>query len=497
MRITAGIDVGSTYTKAIVLDSENRILGRRLEPTGFKLDEVAENVLAQALAEAGVDRSEVEYIVSTGFGRHQMASADTQVTDLTASARGAMFLFPGTRTVLDVGGQTMKASRLDATAAVKSFRLNDKCAAGTGAFLEKTARYMGYSTIEIGPLVNTSKNAVPISGVCAVFAESEVINQLSEGTPPADIMHGAIVSLVGRSVQLMKRAQMEPEFTLLGGIMRFEKMVTVVREQLGEQVNVPEGDLVQFTSALGAALLGQLRLQRLAEAAAAAAAGPDAAAASATPLLRIPSRWEPAEPDLTDSPPGGPPDGLPDEEAALLLLLRQDEHRVLSTAALTADPARARRRLGAALPRRRAARRRGGGALRGAGLRGRSRGARRLPTCRPTAPTASSRPCSRSRRSTPASPRRTTDEGRRLPRRAPSARGDRDSDSRARPRPGAGEGRGLRPLPHRPALHRPRHADLQDAAAGPRPRDLRDDRRARRRRHGLEGRRQRSCCRRC
>ena len=89
MRITAGIDVGSTYTKAIVLDSENRILGRRLEPTGFKLDEVAENVLAQALAEAGVERSEVEYIVSTGFGRHQMASADTQVTDLTASARGA------------------------------------------------------------------------------------------------------------------------------------------------------------------------------------------------------------------------------------------------------------------------------------------------------------------------------------------------------------------------------------------------------------------------
>ncbi len=280
MRITAGIDVGSTYTKAIVLDSENHILGRRLEPTGFKLDEVAENVLAQALAEAGVERAEVEYIVSTGFGRHQMASADTQVTDLTASARGAMFLFPGTRTVLDVGGQTMKASRLDATAAVKSFRLNDKCAAGTGAFLEKTARYMGYSTIEIGPLVNTSKNAVPISGVCAVFAESEVINQLSEGTPPADIMHGAIVSLVGRSVQLMKRAQMEPEFTLLGGIMRFEKMVTVVREQLGEQVNVPEGDLVQFTSALGAALLGQLRLQRLAEAATAAGAGSDTAAAA-------------------------------------------------------------------------------------------------------------------------------------------------------------------------------------------------------------------------
>jgi predicted CoA-substrate-specific enzyme activase len=264
MSYSAGIDVGSTYTKAVVLDAERRIVGRVLEPTGFKLDEVAERTLARALAEAGVTREEVGYVVATGFGRHQMASADTQVTDLTAAARGAMFLFPGTRTVLDVGGQTMKASRLESTAAVKSFRLNDKCAAGTGAFLEKTARYMGYSTAEIGPLVDTSKNAVPISGVCAVFAESEVINQLSEGTPPADIMHGAIVSLVGRSVQLMKRVQMEPEFTLIGGIMRFAKMASVVREQLRQDVNVPPGDMVQFTSALGAALLGQLRLERLA-----------------------------------------------------------------------------------------------------------------------------------------------------------------------------------------------------------------------------------------
>ena len=264
MSLTAGVDVGSTYTKAIVLDGGRRILGRALEPTGFRLDTVAERTLAAALDDAGARRDDVAYTVATGFGRHQMAAADTQVTDLTASARGAAFLFPGTRTVLDVGGQTMKASRLEANAWVKSFRLNDKCAAGTGAFLEKTARYMGFSTIEIGPLVETSRTAVPISGVCAVFAESEVINQLSEGTAPADIMHGALVSLVGRSLQLMKRVQMEPEFTLLGGIMRFGKMIEVVRQQLGHDVNVPAGDLVQFTAALGAALLGRLRLERLA-----------------------------------------------------------------------------------------------------------------------------------------------------------------------------------------------------------------------------------------
>lgn len=265
MNYTVGIDVGSTYTKAIVLSEDHRIVGRAMEPTGFQLAEVAERAHQTAVAEAGVSVDDVDYVVATGFGRHQAELRDVHVTDLTAAARGAAFLYPGTRTVLDIGGQTMKASRLDDRARVKSFRLNDKCAAGTGAFIEKTARYMGYGTEEIGPLVATSKEAVEISGVCAVFAESEVINHLSQGTAPADIMHGAITSLAGRSVQLMKRVKMEPEFTLVGGILRFEKMIGVVREQLQAEVNVPEGDLVQFTTALGAALLGRRRLEKLAK----------------------------------------------------------------------------------------------------------------------------------------------------------------------------------------------------------------------------------------
>ena len=264
MRLSAGIDVGSTYTKTILTDPKGRLVARALEPTGFRLAEVAERTLERALVDAGRGRGDVAYIVATGFGRHQVPFADLHITDLTAAARGAARLFPGTRTILDVGGQTMKASRLTETGAVKSFRLNDKCAAGTGAFLEKTARYMGYSTAEIGPLVETSKTATSISGVCAVFAESEVINHLSQGVAPADIMHGAIASLVGRSVQLMKRVQMEPEFTLIGGILRYETMARVVREALQAEVNVPAPDLVQFVSAYGAALLGQRRLAVLA-----------------------------------------------------------------------------------------------------------------------------------------------------------------------------------------------------------------------------------------
>ncbi len=263
MTFTAGIDVGSTYTKAVILSKGGEILGRALKSTGFKLAEVSREVYDNALADAELAESEISYVVATGFGRHMASFADTQVTDLTASARGATFFFPKTRTILDVGGQTMKATRLDDGAKVKSFRLNDKCAAGTGAFLEKTARYMGYGTAEIGPLLATSKQPVAISGVCAVFAESEVINQLSQGSAPADIMLGAMVSLVDRSVQLMKRVQMEPEFTLIGGILRYETMARVVREHLKKDVNVPPEDMVQLVGALGAAVLGQRRLEKL------------------------------------------------------------------------------------------------------------------------------------------------------------------------------------------------------------------------------------------
>ena len=263
MTFTAGIDVGSTYTKAVILRDDGQLMGKAMVKTGFRLGDAAERAYRQALENAGLRTEDIAYIVSTGYGRYQVPFRDTQVTDLTAHARGACFFFPNTRTVLDVGGQTMKAMRLDEKRKVRSFRLNDKCAAGTGAFLEKTARYMGYEIEEIGPLIATSKEPVPISGVCAVFAESEVINHVSQGAAPADIMHGAIVSLVDRSVQLMKRVRMEPEFTMVGGIMRFETMVQVIREQLNAEVNVPPGDLVQFTGAVGAAVLAHRRLQKL------------------------------------------------------------------------------------------------------------------------------------------------------------------------------------------------------------------------------------------
>ncbi|TAN22389.1 MAG: hypothetical protein EPN30_08945 [Actinomycetota bacterium] len=263
MTITAGLDVGSTYTKALLLDDNSNIIARKLNRTGYKPGEIAEQTFQEVLDLAGITRDAVDYTVATGLGRFQAAFSQLNVTDLTSAAWGSNALFPGTKTILDVGGQSVKALRCDEKRAVTSFRLNEKCAAGTGAFLEKTARYMGFGTEDIGPLAVTSTVEVPISGVCTVFAEAEVINHLSQGVAASDIMQGAIISLVGKSVQLMKRVKMEPEVTLIGGIMRYPSMVTAVRGLLGIDVNVAEGDMVQYASALGAATLARYQLEKV------------------------------------------------------------------------------------------------------------------------------------------------------------------------------------------------------------------------------------------
>ncbi len=261
MSYTIGLDIGSTYTKGVILDSDERIVARHMKQSGSRLQEVAAEVKKETARVAGIDESDIAYCITTGYGRHQFADRDLQVTDLTAAARGATFQFPATRTILDIGGQTMKASRIDAAKKVRTFRLNDKCASGTGMFLEKTVRYMGFDTEDIDGLLENATEAVSISGVCTVFAESEVINHLSNSVSPDNIMLGAGMSLMGRSVQLLRRVKVEEELTLVGGILRWGRIAQAISENLKIEVNVAEGDLPQYTSALGCAILGHLRLR--------------------------------------------------------------------------------------------------------------------------------------------------------------------------------------------------------------------------------------------
>lgn len=263
MLYVAGIDIGSTYSKAIVLNDKREVVGQAVRRTGFKLGQASEGVFEELLLACGLERSQINYVVSTGYGRYTVAFRHAQVTELTAHAQAAVHLFPDTRTILDIGGQDIKAIRVDGNGRVRAFRLNDKCAAGTGAFLEKSARYLGITTADIGPYAMRSTNPVEVSSVCAVFAESEVINHLSNGVPAEDIMMGAMIALGGRAVQLMRRVGLEPGFMLTGGMTHNEAMVQALEKNLEAKLNVAPNGLGQLNGAYGAAFLGLKRIEKL------------------------------------------------------------------------------------------------------------------------------------------------------------------------------------------------------------------------------------------
>lgn len=263
MLYVAGLDIGSTYTKAIVLNDKREVVGTAVRRTGFKLAQAAEAAFDELLKNSGLDRSVITYVAATGYGRFTVPFRNTQVTELTAHARAAVHLFPDTRTILDIGGQDIKAIKIDAEGRVKAFRLNDKCAAGTGAFLEKTARYLGITTDDLGPYAMRSTKPVQISSICAVFAESEVINHLSNGIPAEDIVMGAMVALGGRAIQLMRRVGIEPGYMLTGGMTRNVAMVNALESSLKAKLNVAPDGLGQLNGAYGAALLGLRRVEKL------------------------------------------------------------------------------------------------------------------------------------------------------------------------------------------------------------------------------------------
>lgn len=263
MLYVAGIDIGSTYSKAIVLNDKREVVGSAVRRTGFKLGQASEGVFEELLTACGLERCQINYVAATGYGRYTVAYRHTQVTELTAHAQAAVHLFPDTRTILDIGGQDIKAIRVDANGRVRAFRLNDKCAAGTGAFLEKTARYLGLTTHDIGPYAMRSTKPVEVSSVCAVFAESEVINHLSNGVPAEDIMMGAMVALGGRAVQLMRRVGLEPGFMLTGGMTRNIAMVDALEKSLAAKLSVAPNGLGQLNGAYGAAFLGLRRIEKL------------------------------------------------------------------------------------------------------------------------------------------------------------------------------------------------------------------------------------------
>lgn len=263
--LIAGIDIGSGTTKCVLLDEAGAVRGRALARTKADFERIAREVLDAARADAGAGE-DVGYVATTGLGRYAVPFRDIQITDLTCGARGAATEFPATRFVLDIGAQCSRAIRLREGGKVKEFHMNEKCAAGSGGFLERAAKYLEVEVADIGPLSLAAQRPQPISSVCAVLAESEIINHVSEGATVENILRGIHDSLADRALNLLKRVGLDGEVTLIGGVARQAGMVTALRGKLGVDVNVPAAP--HYATALGAAILGLSRHRKLTAAAA-------------------------------------------------------------------------------------------------------------------------------------------------------------------------------------------------------------------------------------
>ncbi len=246
-----GVDAGSTYTKAALIDSGGKLVATTLDMTGVNIVAATNKVYKALLEKAGVSESEVGYVVGTGYGRYKVTFGNSQVTEISCHAKGAHSLFPDTRTVLDMGGQDTKAIRINERGEVVDFCMNDKCAAGTGRFIEGSARALGLGLSEVGEISLRSSKPVKISATCAVFAEMETQEQLAWGNKLEDILYGIHGSIASRSIGLLRRVGIEPEVTFTGGVSLNTGMVRCLEEQLGSKLNT--SPLTMFCGAMGAA----------------------------------------------------------------------------------------------------------------------------------------------------------------------------------------------------------------------------------------------------
>lgn len=256
MQIVAGIDVGSGSTKCVLLDEGMRVVGRACVRTMPDFDQTARNALERASG-----GRPPQYVATTGLGRYSMQSRQIQITDITCAARGARRFEPDASFVLDIGAQCTRAIKMDDRGKVREFRTNEKCAAGSGGFLERAARYLEVTVDELGAMSLEAREPAQISSVCAVLAESEIINHVSEGRAVADIVRGIHRSLAERALMLLRRVGVSGKVVLVGGVALQGGMVVACREKFELDVVVPPEP--QYVAATGAALLGWQRLARL------------------------------------------------------------------------------------------------------------------------------------------------------------------------------------------------------------------------------------------
>lgn len=251
-RYVAGIDSGSTSTDVVIMDSSTNIITSVIISTAAGSENSSKKALDEALEKAHLDRNDIERIVTTGYGRGNIKASDEAVTEITCHAKGAHFLYPEAHTVIDIGGQDSKVIIIDSDGKVENFVMNDKCAAGTGRFLENSAKVFGYDMAQMSAEGLKWKKDLTITSMCTVFAESEVVSLIADNTPTADIIHGLNKSIAKRTASLVMRLKGSGPYIMTGGVARNAGVVKCLEEELHDRIYVSED--AQICGAIGACL---------------------------------------------------------------------------------------------------------------------------------------------------------------------------------------------------------------------------------------------------
>jgi len=254
-----GIDIGSSSSKAVILDQSENILAAEVVNLGTGTRGIHQ-VLELAFEKAQIQKKDVLFTVVTGYGRMNYEGADRQITEISCHAKGMLFLNPDVRTIIDIGGQDTKVIRLDADGIIENFVMNDKCAAGTGRFLEVMARVLDCKISDLSEVAAKGEQPVPISNMCTVFAESEVISHLSNNATVENVASGAILSIAKRVAGMAKRVGVTPKVMMTGGGALNNTLVAVLSKELETPIDLPPNP--QVIGALGASVFARELYQK-------------------------------------------------------------------------------------------------------------------------------------------------------------------------------------------------------------------------------------------
>jgi (R)-2-hydroxyacyl-CoA dehydratese activating ATPase len=263
MIYVAGIDIGASFSKAVIL-GDRKVIAYHILPSGRNYRETSEKVMQAALDKAKLGKQDIALTLATGYGSATVSFANQQVTEISCQAKGIRHLLPSARAIIDVGGQSTKVIKLDEAGRAVDFVVSEKCAAGSGRFLQVIARVLGVPLEEIGPLSLQAKKVVKLTTSCAVFSESEAISRIAEGENKEDILAGVHAAIASKIVSLVERARTDGDCSMTGGGAKDIGLVKAVEEKIACRLMVPEEP--QITAALGAALIAWDRVQEKANA---------------------------------------------------------------------------------------------------------------------------------------------------------------------------------------------------------------------------------------